>query len=170
MPRLKIDRTIVTVEQVERSGSIVKFRVNHSIVPIEMLKEPTGDRDVLIGRVGNRVYTVERASPIGHDVHEVLINRARFSVQFEKSDLPDRTRDEEIADEGPILVTAPMSGRITSVKKLAGANVESSESLLVLEAMKMENDVASPKKGIVKEVYVQAGALVKAGDRLALID
>ncbi len=160
----------MTVEQVERSGSTVKVRVDGSLVTVVVLSEPTGEKDVLVGKVGNRVYAVERASPFEHDVYAVMVNRRHFSVGLERKDLRDRPRDLQPVDEGPLLVTAPMSGRITSVKKLAGANVESSESLLVLEAMKMENDVASPRKGIVREVYVRPGALVKAGDRLALID
>jgi len=40
----------------------------------------------------------------------------------------------------------------------------------VLEAMKMQNEIASPKKGTVKELYVKHGDLVKAGDRLCLVN
>jgi biotin carboxyl carrier protein len=40
----------------------------------------------------------------------------------------------------------------------------------VLEAMKMENEIAAPKKGIVKEIYVQQGALAKPGDKLVLVE
>lgn len=170
MTRLKIDRTIATVEQVERSGSIVKIMVNGSVVTVEVLSEPTGEKDVLIGKVGNRVYAVERGGAIEHDEQAVFVNRRRFSVGLVKTSMPDRPRNQQPVVDRPFLVTAPMSGRITSVKKLAGANVESSESLLVLEAMKMENDVAAPRKGVVREVYVRPGALVKAGDKLALID
>jgi len=40
---------------------------------------------------------------------------------------------------------------------------------MVLEAMKMQNEIASPKSGIVKELYVKQGDLVKAGDKLCLV-
>jgi biotin carboxyl carrier protein len=63
-----------------------------------------------------------------------------------------------------------MAGRIVSLKASLGMTAEEGQPLVVLEAMKMENEVASPKKGVVKEVYVQPGALVKAGDRLALVE
>lgn len=167
---MKIDRTIVTAEQVERISSIAKIKINDKLVTVEVLSEPTGEKDVLVGKVDDRVYAVEQATPFDQDEQAVLINRRRFSVVQERAELPGRRRDERPPHQGPLVVTAPMSGRITSVKKLAGANVESSESLVVLEAMKMENDVASPKTGIVREVYVRPGALVKAGDKLALID
>ena len=170
MPRLKIDRTIVTAEQVERTASTAKVRVNGNVVTVEVLSEPAGEKVVLVGKVGDRVYAVERAISFDQVEQAVLINRRRFSVVLERAELPNQRRDKQPTIEGPFVVTAPMSGRITSVKKIAGANVESSEPLLVLEAMKMENDVASPKKGKIIEVYVRPGALVKAGDKLALID
>jgi biotin carboxyl carrier protein len=62
-----------------------------------------------------------------------------------------------------------MSGRIVSLKASPNASVTKGQPLAVLEAMKMENEIASPKTGIVKEVYVKPGALVKAGEQLCLV-
>jgi pyruvate carboxylase subunit B len=63
-----------------------------------------------------------------------------------------------------------MAGKIASVKTSVDSEVEEGESLMVLEAMKMQNEIASPKKGTVKELYVKHGDLVKAGDRLCLVN
>jgi biotin carboxyl carrier protein len=62
-----------------------------------------------------------------------------------------------------------MAGKIASVKASVDAKVEEGQSLMILEAMKMENEIASPKSGTLKELYVKHGDLVKAGDRLCLI-
>lgn len=72
--------------------------------------------------------------------------------------------------EGPIIVTSPMPGKIAAVKATAGAIVEEGQALIVLEAMKMENEIAAPKKGKVKEIYVQPGVLAKPGEKLLLIE
>lgn len=72
--------------------------------------------------------------------------------------------------EGPFLINSPMAGKIASVKALVGATVEEGQALVVLEAMKMENEIAAPRKGTVKEVYVREGSLAKPGDRLVLIE
>jgi biotin carboxyl carrier protein len=70
---------------------------------------------------------------------------------------------------GPVVITAPMSGRIVSLKASPNTSVTKGQPLAVLEAMKMENEIAAPKTGIVNEVYVQSGALVKAGDKICLL-
>jgi len=63
-----------------------------------------------------------------------------------------------------------MAGKIASVKISVGATVEEGQALVVLEAMKMENEIAAPKRGTVKEIYVQQGSLTKPGDKLVLIE
>jgi biotin carboxyl carrier protein len=62
-----------------------------------------------------------------------------------------------------------MSGRIVSLKASPNTSVDKGQPLAVLEAMKMENEIVAPKTGIVNEVYVQPGALVKAGDKICLL-
>ena len=72
--------------------------------------------------------------------------------------------------QSSVLISSPMAGKVASVKALVGAFVEEGQALVVLEAMKMENEIAAPRKGTVKEVYVQQGSLAKPGDRLVLIE
>ncbi|MFN8558734.1 MAG: biotin/lipoyl-containing protein [Dehalococcoidia bacterium] len=67
-------------------------------------------------------------------------------------------------------VTAQMNGRIVRVAVEPGATVAQGDLLLVLEAMKMENEVRSPRDGIVKEVRVSPGDRVNHGDPLVVFD
>ncbi len=66
-------------------------------------------------------------------------------------------------------VTAPMTGKIVSVKVKKGDQVKGNQVLCVMEAMKMENEIASSKAGAVKEVYVSDGSSVSEGDPLFVI-
>jgi len=66
-------------------------------------------------------------------------------------------------------VTAPISGRIVSLKADVGIKIEKGACICVLEAMKMQNQVLSHKAGIVKEIRVSAGSVVNRGDVLAII-
>ena len=66
-------------------------------------------------------------------------------------------------------VSAPMPGTILKVNVTAGQAVKAGDVLCVLEAMKMENDIAAPKDGTVTQVVVSKGASVATGDALIVI-
>ena len=67
-------------------------------------------------------------------------------------------------------VTAPMTGKILSVKVKKGDQVELGQVVCILEAMKMENEITAPKDGTVREVYVSEGSSVSEGEPLFIVD
>ena len=70
---------------------------------------------------------------------------------------------------GSVKVSAPMPGKIIAVKKDAGAAVKKGEVILVLEAMKMENEILAPRDGTVAQVVVTKGATVDTGAPLVVL-
>lgn len=66
-------------------------------------------------------------------------------------------------------VDAPMPGNILDVKVKQGDTVKSGDVLLILEAMKMENEILAPKDGVVASVNVVKGTTVNSGDVLCVI-
>jgi len=62
-----------------------------------------------------------------------------------------------------------MPGKILAVKVVAGDTVARGDVLMILEAMKMENDILAPMEGAVKSVHVQAGDTVNTGDVLLVM-
>ncbi len=66
-------------------------------------------------------------------------------------------------------VTAPLPGLVVDVKVSPGQQVSQGELLVILEAMKMENQIVAPVAGTVRQVYVTKGATVNAGDVLVVI-
>ena len=71
---------------------------------------------------------------------------------------------------GSVVVAAPMPGRILNIKSSVGASVKKGDVILVLEAMKMENEVVAPEDGTVASINVAAGDSVEAGDTLATLN
>lgn len=71
---------------------------------------------------------------------------------------------------GVVSIDSPMPGKVIKVLKKEGDEVKEGEGVIVVEAMKMENELKSPKIGRVKEIKVKEGAAVEAGARLALIE
>ncbi len=74
------------------------------------------------------------------------------------------------APAGGETVTSPMPGTILDVKVSAGQSVKSGDVLMILEAMKMENEIMAPVSGTVAAVNVQKGAAVQSGDVLCSIN
>lgn len=74
------------------------------------------------------------------------------------------------AGAGAVKITAPMPGKIVAVRANAGAAVKKGQVILVLEAMKMENDVVAPQDGTLASVDVATGASVEAGSVLATMN
>jgi biotin carboxyl carrier protein len=73
-------------------------------------------------------------------------------------------------DHGAAQILAPMPGKIVRVLVEVGTQVEAGAGIVVVEAMKMQNEMKSPKAGTVIAIRAEAGATVNAGDVLAVIE
>ncbi len=67
-------------------------------------------------------------------------------------------------------IKAPMPGMLLKIKKNKGEEVQQGESVMILEAMKMENDLRSPVSGKIKDIYIKEGAPVEKGAKLFSIE
>lgn len=72
--------------------------------------------------------------------------------------------------EGSVKVTAPMPGKILQIKVAVGASVKKGEVIMILEAMKMENEIVATEDGTVASINVSEGASVEAGSLLASLN
>jgi biotin carboxyl carrier protein len=79
-------------------------------------------------------------------------------------------RHGHVEAEGRQPIVAPMPGKIVRVLVKAGHRVEAGQGLLVVEAMKMQNEIRSPKSGIVERVLAKEGQPVIAGEILAWVE
>jgi len=64
------------------------------------------------------------------------------------------------------VITAPLSGNIFSIIKRDGDNIQEDDTVIVLEAMKMETTIKTPLNGVIKKVFVKNGDKVNVGDPL----
>lgn len=74
------------------------------------------------------------------------------------------------AAAGAVKINSPMPGNILSVKASAGQAVKKGDVLMILEAMKMENEICAPQDGTIASVQVAAGDSVESGDVLVTMD
>jgi biotin carboxyl carrier protein len=103
---------------------------------------------------------------------ETRVRQGTKTFDFKLSD-PKRLRGAAAlgeAADGIAQIVTMMPGKVVRVLVEAGAEVQKGDSILVVEAMKMQNEMKSPKDGVVKEVRVETGSTVNAGDVLAVIE
>lgn len=79
-------------------------------------------------------------------------------------------RHGNVEAEGRQQIVAPMPGKVVRVLVQAGDRVEAGQGLMVVEAMKMQNEIRSPKSGTVERILAKEGQPVNAGEVLAWID
>jgi biotin carboxyl carrier protein len=123
--------------------------------------------DVLSLRIGNMAYEV-KSERVANDLH-LWVGSSRFAVEVhDPRSLRGRAHTGD--DHGPRKITAPMPGKVVRLLVREGDEVEPGTGVAVVEAMKMQNEIRSTKKGTIKKILVSAGAAVNAGDVLAIVE
>ena len=115
--------------------------------------------------VGGKSYEILESS----GQQQLAISGRRYSVDV-RDPRAWRTRHARAgAGDGPRKIVAPMPGKVVRVIAVEGSEIEQGAAVIVIEAMKMQNELKSPKKGTVAKVLATEGAPVNAGDVLAEI-
>jgi biotin carboxyl carrier protein len=106
----------------------------------------------------------------GAEASEVQIGDETFRVTLFDPKRLRGARDAGAEASGRAQVVASMPGKVVRVLVAEGAMVEAGDGLVVVEAMKMQNELKSPKGGTVVELRAAAGATVNAGDVLVIVE
>lgn len=124
-------------------------------------------RDVLSILIDGKAYEIKRERTAA-DMH-LWVGSARYAVQLRD---PRSLRSRASTDDGKgsRKLLAPMPGKVVRVLVREESEVEAGQGVVVVEAMKMQNEIKSPKKGVVRKLVATEGANVNAGDVLAVVE
>jgi biotin carboxyl carrier protein len=165
-------RLLATIDQKEReirleddvSGrNIREFQVDGAKATADCAEIEPGVYSILFG---TRSYEVKIE---GQGVYFVAVDGRRFEIAI-------RDPRRRVAGEGKISggsslqITAPMPGRVVRVLAFPGDAVQSGQAVVVVEAMKMQNEIRSPRAGLLKSLTVREGSSVAAGTVLAEVE
>ncbi len=126
-------------------------------------------RDVLSVLVGDKAYEIKRERSLQGEVHMIL-GSARYAVEVRDPRSLRTRRSAAGTEAGPQKLTAPMPGKIVRIAVSQGDEVKAGQPIIVMEAMKMQNEMKSPKDGKVQKILTAEGSTVNAGDTLAIIE
>lgn len=100
----------------------------------------------------------------------IVVGGVRFPAHVRDPRSLRSRRAADTGSEGVKKIVAPMPGKVVRILAQAGTAVEQGQGVIVIEAMKMQNELKSPKKGIVRKLAVREGAAVEAGQSLAEVE
>lgn len=106
---------------------------------------------------------------VGEGRYRVTLDGHDHAIQLRDA-LPEGAAAGVAGASGPERVTAPMPGKILALLVEVGQAVEAGQGLVVMEAMKMENELKAPRAGTVGELGVREGEAVETGALLALLE
>ena len=121
--------------------------------------------------LGGRAFEVRVEADEGRPPGSLRVHTgaAEFSAEVLDPRVWRGRRGAGVEAEGAQQVTAPMPGKIVRVLAAAGDQVVAGQGLLVIEAMKMQNEIRAPKSGRIEKLLVREGQAVNSGEILAVV-
>ncbi|HEY5640684.1 MAG TPA: biotin/lipoyl-containing protein [Dehalococcoidia bacterium] len=143
--------------------------VNGDSFPVRIVRH----EKTLTVYVNEKPFAVQLPDPLPEEgAIELLVDAKAYSVEASggasAARRPKAARKSSAAATGAVV--SQMTGRVVRIDAKTGDEVSEGDVLLVIEAMKMENEITAPVGGTVKEVVVSAGARVSEGDTLLVIE
>ena len=158
----EINGQVIALEVEERDGQVLAT-IGERLYRLEVARPEEG---VYLLFLDNSVFEARVAA--GKDAYPVTLRAHTFAVKV--VDRKHRRATTEPGDSGRQQLRAPMPGKVVRLLCQAGDEVITGQGVVVVEAMKMQNEIKSPKTGKVVEVRVREGDTVAANQVLAVIE
>ncbi|MGD2034184.1 MAG: acetyl-CoA carboxylase biotin carboxyl carrier protein subunit [Bacteroidales bacterium] len=167
------DTEYIAVSQQNKKYKIVNpfsenIKINSKKVDIKIFDDENGFTYLLYKRKKYLVEIVEKSQ----NKYTVLLNGVsyNFSIETPISYKRKKYLDKNKSKTKVELVGAPMPGKIVDIMVDTGAKVKEGEAILILEAMKMQNEIIAPVSGVVKKIFVRQDNVVNKEDVLIEIE
>lgn len=150
--------------ELERTDAGWRCRLDGREIPVDAV---LARRDVLSVLIEGKAYEIKRERT-ATDLH-LWVGGVRYATEL-RDPRSLRSRKGGAGDEtGPRKLIAPMPGKVIRVLLPEQCQVEAGQSIMVMEAMKMQNEIKSPRKGTIQKILATEGANVNAGEVLAIV-
>ncbi|HYX11210.1 MAG TPA: biotin/lipoyl-containing protein [Candidatus Acidoferrum sp.] len=171
-----VDSSLIIAPSADGGGTVIDGAITAHLLGFahgRALIEGSDTRD--LARAVALIGPPTTGSVRGRIVREVVVDGWRFEVAIESdrvASLRDRASRGEAtaATAGPLDVRAIIPGRIVALSVVPGDAVTTGQQLMVLEAMKMQNELRAPREGTIARVAVALGDRVEVGDVLLVLE
>jgi biotin carboxyl carrier protein len=166
---VQIDGRALQVE-LERTASGYECKVDGQPFPLDVVTTAPHTLSILHqGHSFEVTHEVARASSSTAETH-IRVGAQHFRAQVRDPRSLRSRRAVPSAEAGPARICAPMPGKVVRLLAAEGDEVEAGQGLIVVEAMKMQNEIQSTKSGKVTKIAVREASAVNAGELLAIVE
>jgi biotin carboxyl carrier protein len=151
--------------ELQRAGAGWQCKLDGRELPLDVTSAQNGVLSLLLD---GKSYEIKQE--IAGPETNIVVGHERFSASLRDPRSFRSRRGTGAAEQGVKKITAPMPGKIVRVLAPEGTAVQAGQSVIVIEAMKMQNELKAPKSGVVKKINVAEGAAVEAGQALAEVE
>ena len=154
--------------EIKRDGEKIFADIDGRRYELEV-SEP--EPNVYLLKNGGQVYEVRvAAGKTSSEPYSVRLRANEFDIKIiDPKRLRSSSADHEHGD-GLAEIKTAMPGKVVRIITSVGARVQKGDGVIVVEAMKMQNEMKSPKDGVVKEIRIEEGSTVNAGEVLVIIE
>ena len=150
---------------IKREGHAVFAAVDGRQYVLEC-SEP--ESNVFLLKTDNKIYEAVVSPSLSNSFH-VRVGGNEFDIRIIDPKRLRGSSGQGEASEGSSEIRTAMPGKVVRIVTPSGTEVKKGDPVIVVEAMKMQNEMKSPKDGIVKDIRASEGSTVNAGDVLAVI-
>jgi len=118
--------------------------------------------------IGGKSFEIRRES--NGETSRIVIGGNSFDISFQDLRSLKSRKRTAAGNSGLLKLTAAMPGKVVRILAKEGESLQSGTGIIVIEAMKMQNELRSPKDGTLKQLLVKEGANVNAGDVVAVLE
>ena len=169
------------IELIKNSDKTFKVKIDDKPLNVELQNEKLDLEKQFSIKINGKTYQIKLPKIDREKPFQIKIEEATFKAEvktpttkttitaFEPAPL---TPTKKIVAQKQVVegaITAPMTGKVISIKVKKGEQVKADQILCIIEAMKMENEIAASKDGVVQEVSVSEGSSVSEGEVLFII-
>ena len=149
-----------------RTGSRLRAEIDGRTVEADAVEVSPGTYSILLNGESHEV----RVTRLPGGALKLQSGGAEYTAEVFDPRAWRGRRHGALESEGPQQISAPMPGKVVRVLVQTGDRVEAGQGLMVVEAMKMQNEIKSPKSGVVERILVAEGQAVNSGEVLAWIE
>jgi biotin carboxyl carrier protein len=154
------------VVELEKSGSTYKVSLDGQPVDADVILGTPNAVSVILNGAAFEFYI----APAPGGAYALQTGSREFHAEVRDPRSWPGRKQGGLDAEGRQEIVAPMPGKVIRLLVEAGDQVETGQGLVVVEAMKMQNEIRSPKKGRIERIQAKEGQLVNAGDVLAWVE